>query len=87
MGPSSPIPNFAVPVNTINLFEDSNDLKLQNKRKSFGKLGISPKSRIKRRSSSNDSNYGSDYSVGTNEVNLTNQRPLTAEEAKDLKNE
>lgn len=87
LGASGAIPNFAVPVNTINLFDDSNALKQENKRKSFAKLGISPSKRIKRRSSSNESDYGSDYSVGTNEVNLSNQRPLTTEEAKNLKTE
>lgn len=72
--------NFAVPVNTINLVDENKEKSSKIRNKLLNKIGMSFSSTPKQRSSSNGSNYASDFSVYSGGLTLSNQKEVSEEE-------
>lgn len=77
---------FAVPVNKIDLMGNESSTRPKNKRRSMSKAGKRP-SFAQQRSSSQGSNYDSDFSANTGGITLENQRELTEDEFYDTQDE
>lgn len=77
---------FAVPVNKIDLTGNGSSTRPKNKRRSMSKTGKSP-SFAQQRSSSQGSNYDSDFSANTGGITLANQRELTEDEFYETQDE